>query len=1019
MRKEILAALPICLLILSAFANLGAPAYSQAPVKGPNVDSVKFTQYSDENIALKAVKAGDIDAYLYRIPLEIVSDVKKDPSLTVYDRDAGSFGLLLNPAPSRDANVLNPFQFREVRFAMNYLVDREFVVNEVLKGSGSPMIDPFGISSPEYQDVADIVESFGFRHDFNGAEKMIGDALGSAGAVKENDKWMFKGSPVSVKVFIRSDDPRRTSIGEALSSDLEKIGFTVEKIYGDLSRAQLDVYGSNPQDLKWQIYTEGYAGTLTFVAYNPTVPAQMYAPWYANMPGRGNAGSWQYSNKTLDDITQKILNLNFTSKEERTELVRKAIAQGIQESVRIFIAQTKEPYVASSSVTGLVNDFGAGISSRFSLIDAKPASGSTLNIGVRQLSAGAWNNMAGLKDTFTITIASAVYDFASLRDPYLGTVIPMRNNWTEIVTKGPTGTLGVPSDSQKWDPYSSEWKAVGDNEASKSKVTYKVLYSDWHNGIPMDKNDLLYSYYFTFEWGTNTTKSGAPDLTIDPEITPTVSASLPTLKGIRFLSDDTVESYVDVWHFDDKEIADYGTIWAAEPWEVTAAEERLVTAGKVSFSSSGAVENKVDWLSLVNPQHAELIRAELQKMKDERFVPAALKGLVSTEDAIKRYDASMKWIADHKNAIISNGPFYLDSFNAAGQTATIKAFRDSSYPFAQDYWSSRFGSPMIASIEGVDMQGPVTIGQPKAITVSINVAGKPSSDAKVKYLIFGGNGIAATGDAVPGQSGQFEIQLGANQTSQLSPGANTLKVFATSNKASKLAVFSTPVLATAASAPSGPGNQANNTSSNSSSPAPNDNKSGCLIATAAFGSELTPQVQFLRNFRQNYILETASGSAFMNTFNTIYYSFSPQVADYERGQPWLQQTVKTGLYPLFGILLLSEKAHNSVNGGEAGTMLAGATASSLIGLVYVAPAMAAYTIVKRGHIKFKTVWLKALLLALGATAVAMLAGTIAQNAGILSVATAAFVVLTAAVSALVAGIVVTSRMLQLKRTREF
>jgi peptide/nickel transport system substrate-binding protein len=1016
MRKGILAALPICLLILSAFVNLGVPAFSQTSLKGPNVESVKFTLYSDENIALKAVKAGDIDAYFYRIPLEIVSDVKKDPGLAVYDRDAGSFGLLLNPAPSKDGSMLNPFQFKDVRFAMNYLVDREFVVGDVLKGSGSPMVDPFGISSPEYQDIADIVESFGFRHDFNGAEKMMSDALGSAGATKENGKWMFKGNPISIKIFIRSDDPRRNSIGEALSSDLEKIGFTVEKIYGDLSRAQLDVYGSNPQDLDWQIYTEGYAGTLTFVAYNPVVPAQMYAPWYGNMPGRGNTG-WQYSNNTLDDITQKIANLNFTSKEERTDLVRQAITQGIQESVRIFIAQTKEPYVASSSVTGLVNDFGAGISSRFSLIDAKPASGNALNIGVRQLSQGAWNNIAGLKDTFSITIFSAIFDFATLKDPYLGTTIPMRENWTDVVTKGPTGSLSVPADVQKWDAYNSQWEPVGGDETTKSKATYKALYSDWHNGIPMDKNDLLYSYYFTFEWGTNTTKSGAPDLTVDPEVTPTVSASLPTLKGIRFLSDDTFESYVDVWHFDDKEIADYGTLWAAEPWEVTAAEERLVTAGKVSFSSSGAVEKGVDWLSLVNPQHAEMIRAELQKMKSEQFIPAALKGLVSAEDAIKRYDASMKWISDHKNAVISNGPFYLDSFNAEGQTATIKAFRDSSYPFEQGYWASRFGKPMVASIESVDTQGPVTIGQPKAITVSVNVAGQPSSDAQVKYLISGDKGIVAEGDAAPVQNGQFEIKLSANQTSQLSPGANTLKVFAISNKAYKLALFSTPVLASAESSGVGTG-QTNNTSSNSGNTQA-DSKSGCLIATAAFGSELTPQVQYLRNFRQNYILETASGSAFMNTFNTIYYSFSPQVADYERGQPWLQQTVKTALYPLFGILMLSEQAHNSVSGGEAGTMLAGATASSLIGMVYIAPAIAIYTLAKRGNTKFRASWLKMLLLALGATAVAMLAGTMTHNADLLSMTTAAFVVLTAAVSALVAGIFVVSRILSVKRGREF
>jgi len=1015
MRKGILAILPIGLLIFAAFASLGAPAYSQtSTTKGPNVDSVRFTQYSDENIALKAVKAGDIDAYFYRIPLEIVSDVKKDPDLTVYDRDAGSFGLLLNPAPSRDTSVLNPFQLKDVRFAMNYLVDREFAVNEILKGSGSPMIDAFGISSPEYQDVADIVESFGFRHDFNGAQKMIGDSLTSAGAVNENGKWMFKGNPVSIKIFIRSDDPRRNSIGEALSSDLEKIGFTVEKIYGDLSRAQLDIYGSNPQDLKWQIYTEGYAGTLTFVAYNPVVLAQMYAPWYGNMPGRGNPGEWQYTNETLDNITQKIVNLNFTSKEERTELVREALTQGIQESVRLFIAQTKEPYVASSSVTGLVNDFGAGISSRFSLIDAKPASGNTLNVGVRQLAQGAWNNIDGLKDTFSITIFSAIYDFPALKDPYLGTTIPMRNNWTEVVTKGPIGSLSVPTDAQKWDPYSSEWKAVGDGTTTKSMATYKALYSKWHNGIPMDKNDLLYSYYFTFEWGTNTTKAGAPDLTVDPDFTPTVSASLPTLKGIKFISDDTFESYVDVWHFDDKEIADYGTLWAAEPWEVTAAEERLVTTGKVSFSSSGAVEKGVDWLSMVNPQHAAMVRAELQKMKDEQFIPPALKGLVSTEDAIKRYDASMKWISDHNNAVISNGPFYLDSFNAEGQTATIKAFRDSSYPFPQDYWSSKFGKPMVASIEGVDTQGPVNIGQPKDIKVSINVAGEPSSDAQVKYLISGDKGMAS-GDATPGQDGQFEINLSANQTSQLSPGANTLKVFATSNKAARLAVFSTPVLATTEAASPSPTGQNNNTNENP--PATNDSKSGCLIATAAFGSELTPQVQFLRNFRQNYILETSSGSAFMNTFNTIYYSFSPQVADYERGQPWLQSTVKTGLYPLFGILMLSEKAHNSVNGGEAGTMFAGATASSLIGMVYIAPAVAAYTILKKGQTRFRTSWLKVLLLALGAVAVAMLAGTATHSAGLLSVTTAMFVVLTAAITALVAGIFVVSRIL--KRNREF
>jgi hypothetical protein len=75
----------------------------------------------------------------------------------------------------------------------------------------------------------------------------------------------------------------------------------------------------------------------------------------------------------------------------------------------------------------------------------------------------------------------------------------------------------------------------------------------------------------------------------------------------------------------------------------------------------------------------------------------------------------------------------------------------------------------------------------------------------------------------------------------------------------------------------------------------------------------------------------------MNTFNSIYYSFSPQVAEYERGQPWLQDMVKIALYPLFGILMTAERGYSTV-GGEAGSILAGSIASSLIGAVYLWPA---------------------------------------------------------------------------------
>jgi len=79
---------------------------------------------------------------------------------------------------------------------------------------------------------------------------------------------------------------------------------------------------------------------------------------------------------------------------------------------------------------------------------------------------------------------------------------------------------------------------------------------------------------------------------------------------------------------------------------------------------------------------------------------------------------------------------------------------------------------------------------------------------------------------------------------------------------------------------------------------------GCLIATAAFGSEMAPQVQFLREIRDGTVMSTESGTAFMTGFNQFYYSFSPYVADYERENPVFKEAVKVTLTPLLTSLTL-------------------------------------------------------------------------------------------------------------------
>ena len=83
---------------------------------------------------------------------------------------------------------------------------------------------------------------------------------------------------------------------------------------------------------------------------------------------------------------------------------------------------------------------------------------------------------------------------------------------------------------------------------------------------------------------------------------------------------------------------------------------------------------------------------------------------------------------------------------------------------------------------------------------------------------------------------------------------------------------------------------------------------GCLIATAAYGSEMSPQVQLLREIRDNQLMNTEAGSAFMSTFNNVYYSFSPTIADMQRDSPILKEIVKVGLTPMISSLSLMEGA---------------------------------------------------------------------------------------------------------------
>ena len=91
---------------------------------------------------------------------------------------------------------------------------------------------------------------------------------------------------------------------------------------------------------------------------------------------------------------------------------------------------------------------------------------------------------------------------------------------------------------------------------------------------------------------------------------------------------------------------------------------------------------------------------------------------------------------------------------------------------------------------------------------------------------------------------------------------------------------------------------------------PQDNGGGCLIATATYGSEMATEVQQLREIRDNQLLNTKSGKSFVNSFNDVYYSFSPIVADYERENPVFREAVKLAITPMISTLSIMSYAES-------------------------------------------------------------------------------------------------------------
>lgn len=744
---------------------------------GPASEVIRFAQFDQEAAPLHLAQ-GDMDLYLFGLKHLGAREVRENPDLTLYEAFGGLNSLILNPAPAPEGK-LNPFALKKVRQAVQLLIDREFIVTEFYGGFALPMLAPVSAAEPDYLVINDILLAAGIRYDPEQARALVEEALTEAGAELVDGVWHYNGEPLTLKFIIRTEDERR-DIGDLVAAELEKLGFPVDRQYMTFGPALDVVYGSDPAEFKWHLYTEGW-GKGAINAYDFGTINQFYAPWFGYMPGWQEAEYWNYENPKLDELGQRIYQGKYASREERDRLYREMTKLGIEESVRIFVIARLSAFPASREVRGLTRDLGAGLRGPFSLREAYVPGQDVLTVGHLWVHTdrSTWNPVDGFSDVYSVDIWRLIYDPATWRHPFSGRIIPFRVIFGEIVTAGPAGKLPVPPDAVRWNAEEDRWEPVGEEVEATSRVVFdysKYFQSVFHHGQPITMADLLYSLAQTFEIAFDPQKSE-----IESSVAASLRASLEPIVAYRVLDDRRIEVYIDYWHFDELEIANYASPGSVSmPWELLAAMDRVVfEKRRAAYSDTASERFEVPWLSLALKDHARLVRDELEAMKAEDYLPPGVftvggRSYATPQEAQARYEAALEWFEQYGHLVISQGPYLLARYDAEAQFAELRAFRDERYPFQPGDWY--FGEPEPVEVKEVEVQAVdlvkvqeiLPIGRETRLVVGIEGPGQIQArfalrDAATGEVIVSGPAEVKDGYAV--------VILPAEVTQQLVPGA--------------------------------------------------------------------------------------------------------------------------------------------------------------------------------------------------------------------------------------------------------
>ena len=785
--RKLIPSIILAALIIGTIAMI-APAYAQGANYGwiAKVSKVIWFAVPEQNVPYEL--PSKIDVYLFGLRPSLAATLASNPAVKLYSAPSGIVDLLLNPAPViilsykgkltkdqaasmlhvppidieyisydskkgvttielcakpasipssfkvvRQASInINPLCFREIRFAFNYIVDRNLIVRTVYKGYAIPMYAPYSVADPTYQIFADIVAQYMFTYDPQYANKIITKVLTEVGAKKINGMWYYQGKPITLKFIIRTEDERR-EIGLMVAAVLKQLGFNVQELLLTFGPAITKVYSSDPMDFEWSIYTEGW-GKGPLDRWDPWTLAWFAAPWLGDMPGWLQSGWWQYKNATLDKLTMAACLGKTKSKAQWIAYMREAMKLALDQSVRIWIVTTETIYPANAKLAGVTLDLGMGLRDVvLNLRNWYVPGRDYLRIGHLHVwtARTIWNIYGGFFDVYSVDPEYATIDPWMWSNPFNGEPMPFRVSY-HVVTAGPTGKLKVPPNAVVWVP-SKGWVPVSQlppderkkHEYATSAVYFyldKLIGTHYHDGETITWADILGDWALWFDIAYNKTKAA-----MEPSIASSVQPILePIVAILPVPKNNTLIVYINYWFFDPNYIASNAVVSSTvNPFPLAFVQQFLCfDLKKYALSSARARAKALPQLNLVLHKDALDVMKALEMMKNlykwaSKFTN--VPGIYTMPKSLweEKIEKEIAWIKKYGIAWISDGPFMLTYFSKDEQKLILQRFDDPKYPLRNtDFY---FGIPTLTKITGVTVP---TISPGGSAVITVDVTGE-------------------------------------------------------------------------------------------------------------------------------------------------------------------------------------------------------------------------------------------------------------------------------------------------------